>query len=518
MGSELKSKIRELIKANLDPYVVAYSFPVTILSEGLKSKYGGLSPGEETGDRVSVAGRVWHVRKHGGITFLDVYDQTGKIQVILRRDIVRGNSKLELLSKLVDKGDIIGVRGRVVKTKTGEVSVLAEDVELLAIAWRPIPFHEFGLKDPEQRYRERYLDIMLNSKVRKAIVNLYKVEMEMRRILDEKGFIEVHTPKLQPIYGGALAKPFTTTINALERTVYLSIAPETYLKRLVVAGLSKVYEIAVCFRNEDIDATHYPEFVQLEAYQAYADWNDMMELTEELISESIRRVYGDYKVGVEAGGETRVLDFSRPWKRIVLEDSIEEALKTKVKGRSREELLEIAKSLEIDVKDPRKGKILEKIFERIVVPNIWNPTFVTLFPRDISPLARTYRGDPEYVERFELYIGGLEIANGYSELNNPILQYYFFEEEERLRRLVGQEEAEVHPMDKDYIRALEYGMPPTGGVGIGLYRLMMVVGGLPSIKDVIPFTITAPENIKVLGEEFRELIDHYLSVKPGPGV
>jgi len=508
-GSSVFEKLRVLAERGLDPYVSAYRFEVTARAEDIRVKYSSLAPGDETNDVVSVAGRIWHVRSHGGITFIDLYDETGRIQVVVRRDVVEGNPKMGFLMGVIDKGDIVGVRGRVIRTRRGEISVLAEDVELLAIAWRPIPFHEFGVRDPEQRYRERYLDIMLNSKVRRAIVNLYRLEMEMRRILDSKGFIEVHTPKLQPIYGGALAKPFVTKVNALDRVVYLSIAPETYLKRLIVAGLYKVYEIAVCFRNEDIDATHYPEFVQLEAYQAFADWNDMMALTEELIAESVKSVYGGYRVEVDLGGSTKVLDFTRPWRRINLEDAIEDVLKTRVKGRSREELLEIARSLGVEVRDPRRGKVLEKLFEKLVVPSIVNPTFVTLFPGDISPLARPYRHDPGYAERFELYIAGLEIANGYSELNNPLLQYHFFKEEEELRRMAGLD-VEAHPMDRDYVRALEYGMPPTGGVGIGLYRLIMVLSGLPSIKDVIPFTITTPEHVELVVENGYEMVRRYL--------
>jgi len=511
LSFSIEAKIKELIRLGLDPYHVAYKYIVTSRAEDIKAKYSDLPPGSETEDYVSIAGRVWHIRRHGGIIFIDLYDETGRIQLVARRDIVSGNSKLESIVRLLDKGDIIGVKGKIIKTKTGEVSVLVNDIDILSIAWRPIPFHEFGVKDPEQRYRERYIDIMLNSKIRRAIVSLYRVEMEMRRILDEKGFIEVHTPKLQPIYGGALAKPFVTRINTLDMMVYLSIAPETYLKRLVVAGLFKVYEIAVCFRNEDIDTTHYPEFIQLEAYQAFADWNDMMNLTEELIAESVKRVYGDYKLEVERGGENIVIDFSRPWKRISLEESIEGVLNTSIRGKSREELREIASSLGVEVRDVRRGKILEKLFEKLVVPKTTNPTFVVLFPRDISPLARPYRENPDYAERFELYINGLEIANGYTELNNPILQYYFFKEEEELRKLAGGE-AEIHPMDKDYIRALEYGLPPTGGVGIGLYRLLMVLNSLPSIKDIIPFTITAPEDVKLVSEELQHLLEYYLKL------
>jgi len=505
---EAEEKLKRLRELGRDPYLISYRFDISAFASDIVSKYSWLKPGEETNDVVSLAGRIWHIRRHGRISFVDLYDQTGKIQVVVRSDVIRAEDR-EIL-ELIDKGDIIGVKGRVIKTKAGEVSILAESIDVLSISWRPIPFHEFGIKDPEQRYRERYLDIMLNSRVRQSIINLYRLEYSMRRILNDKGFIEVHTPKLQPIYGGALAKPFVTRIEALKREAYLSIAPETYLKRLVVAGLFRVYEIAVCFRNEDIDASHYPEFVQLEIYQAFADWNDIMNLVEELISESVKSVYGDYIVEVKGDGETYTLDFRRPWKRISLEDAIEQYGGISIKGRGEDEVLEIARSLGIEPTDPRRGKVLEKIFEKVAQPKIEGPTFITLYPRDISPLARPYRGDPRYSERFELYIKGLEIGNGYSELNNPALQYYFFKEEEELRKRAGRAEIESHPMDKDYIRSLEYGLPPTGGVGIGLYRLSMVLSGFTSIKDVIPFIYVAPEDFQCAVELNPNLLDLYL--------
>lgn len=507
-AEEVEEKIRRLRELGRDPYLVSYRYDISAFASEIVAKYSWLKPGEESSDSVSVAGRIWHIRRHGKITFIDLYDNTGRIQVVVRSDVVK-KEDLELL-ELLDKGDIIGVRGRVIRTKAGEISVLAEKIEVLSISWRPIPFHEFGIKDPEQRYRERYLDIMLNSRVRQSIINLYRLEYNMRKILNDKGFIEVHTPKLQPIYGGALAKPFVTRIEALKREAYLSIAPETYLKRLVVAGLFRVYEISVCFRNEDIDATHYPEFVQLEIYQAFADWNDIMMLVEELISESIKIVYGDYVIEVKGDKDTYVLDFRRPWRRISLEDAIEQYGKMNIKGKSEEEILEIARSLGLETTDPRRGKILEKIFEKVAQPKIENPTFITLYPRDISPLARPYRGDPRYSERFELYIRGLEIGNGYSELNNPALQYYFFKEEEELRKRSGRADIEAHPMDKDYIRSLEYGLPPTGGVGIGLYRLSMVLSGLSSIKDVIPFIYVVSDDFQCAVELNPRLLDLYL--------
>ena len=505
--SDLVKKLKRLRELGADPYRRAYRYDVTATSEEIKRKYSHLQPGEETNDYVSIAGRIWHIRRHGGIVFMDLYDHAGRIQIVLRRNIL-SRDKIELLD-LVDKGDFLGIRGRVIRTRAGEVSVLAEDLELLGISWRPIPFHEFGVKDPEQRYRERYLDILLNSRVRRALIDLYRIEMSMRRILDSKGFVEIHTPKLQPIYGGALAKPFVTRINALDREAYLSIAPETYLKRLVVAGIGRVYEIAVCFRNEDIDTTHYPEFVQLEAYKAFGDWSDMMDLTEELIAESVKEVYGDYKIEIKReNGETEIIDFSRPWPRISMEEAIERIGGVKIRGADQEEILRIARELGVDTTDPRRGKVIEKIFEKTVEKKLRNPTFITLFPRDISPLARPYREDPRYAERFEVFIAGLEIGNGYSELNNPIIQYLAFKEEEELRKRVGGE-IEAHPMDKDFIRALEYGLPPTGGVGIGLYRLIMILSGLPSIKDVVPFTYVVPDDFKTLAELSSELVDLY---------
>jgi lysyl-tRNA synthetase class 2 len=506
-AADAEEKLKKLRELGRDPYLNIYRYEVTAFASELVAKYSWLKPGEESSDIASVAGRVWHIRRHGKIVFIDLYDNTGKIQVVIRSDTIR-KEDLDVLG-LIDKGDIIGVRGRVIRTKAGEISILAESIEILSISWRPIPFHEFGIKDPEQRYRERYLDIMLNSRIRQSMVNLYRIEYSMRKILDDKGFIEVHTPKLQPIYGGALAKPFVTRIEALKREAYLSIAPETYLKRLVVAGLFRVYEIAVCFRNEDIDATHYPEFVQLEIYQAFADWNDIMMLVEELISEAVRSVYGDYVIEVKGDRETYTLDFRRPWRRIPLEDAIEQYGKISIKGRDEEEILDIARSLDIEIKDPRRGKILEKIFEKVAQPEIRNPTFITLYPRDISPLARPYRDDPRYSERFEIYIKGLEIGNGYSELNNPVLQYHFFKEEEELRKRSGRTDVETHPMDRDYIRSLEYGLPPTGGVGIGLYRLLMVLSGLSSIKDIIPFTYVIPETFQCAVELNPRLLQYY---------
>jgi len=499
----------QFVELGIDPYVTEYSFDVNETLAKIRERYSHLKSGEESQDRYSVAGRILGIRKHGKIVFMVFDDGTAQIQLVFRYDVVGEN--LWKIVNILNVGDIIGVIGRPVKTLRGELSLLVEKFKVLAITWRDYPEKWHGLADAEKRYRLRYLDLMLNKKVRDAVIAIYRIEKAFRDFLDSKGFIEIHTPKLQPVYGGALARPFVTKMFALNRDVYLSIAPETYLKRSVVANFFKVYEIAVCFRNEDIDAQHYPEFIQIEIYQAFSDWNGMMKLVEEMVSYAVKTVYGDYKVEVGKDGDKVVLDFTPPWRRIPLEEAIETFGHVKVKGKSFEELLKIAEELGIRVQDPRKGKLLEKIFEKVAQPKIQQPTFITLFPRDVSPLARPYRENPEYAERFEIYIGGLEVGNGYSELNNPIIQFHFFSKEEELRIKSKEkfEEVEHHPMDKDYVRALEHGMPPTAGVGIGIYRLIMILHGLDSIKDVIPYTIVEQDEFNTVAEQHPDILKHY---------
>jgi len=504
-----RHRIWKFIDIGIDPYLTEYRYEVTASIADIRKRYAHLNNGEETKDVYSIAGRVMGLRRHGKIVFGVLSDGTENIQLVFRYDIV--GERLWKVVEILNVGDIIGVRGRPIKTLRGELSILVEDFRVLSITWRDYPEKWHGIVDSEKRYRLRYLDIMLNEKVRNAIISTYKIEKAFRDFLDSRGFIEIHTPKLQPIYGGALARPFITKMYALDKTLYLSIAPETYLKRAVVANLFKVYEIAVCFRNEDIDAQHYPEFVQIEIYQAFADWNDMMELVENMISYAVKQTFGDYKIEVlRDTGERVELDFKPPWRRISLEDSIEIFGGIKIKNKDYDELIEIAKSLDIPIDDPRRGKIIEKIFEKVVEPKLLQPTYITLYPRDISPLARPYREDPRYSERFEIFLMGLEIGNGYSELNNPIVQYYFFKKEEDLRsRARAKEDLEYHPMDKDYVRALEFGMPPTAGVGIGIYRLVMQLLGLSSIKDVIPFTIVEQDEFSTIAEQFEDILRYY---------
>lgn len=506
-----KHRFWNFVALGVDPYLSEYRYEVSTTVSEIRSRYGYLSKGEESGDTCSIAGRIMGLRKHGKIVFAVLDDGTGTIQLVLRYDVL--GEKVWSIVELLNVGDVVGVRGRPMRTLRGELSILVNELSVLSITWRDYPEKWHGLADADKRYRLRYLDIMLNEKVRKAIVSMYKIEKSFRDYLDSKGFIEIHTPKLQSIYGGALARPFTTKMYALDKTVYLSIAPETYLKRAVIANLYKVYEIAVCFRNEDIDAQHYPEFIQIEIYQAFADWNDMMKLVEEMIAYSIKNVFGDYKVEIEHNGDRIELDFKPPWKRIPLEEAVESYGGIRVKGKSYEELSEMARNFGIEIDDPRRGKIIEKLFERFVEPKLVQPTYVILYPRDISPLARPYRNDPNYSERFELFVKSLEIGNGYSELNNPIVQYFFFKKEEDLRLKSMHrftDEVEYHPMDRDYVRALEYGMPPTAGVGIGIYRLIMILSGLPSIKDVIPFSIVELDEFKTVAENHEDILRYYI--------
>jgi len=507
-----RHRIWKLIELGLDPYITEYGFQVTSTAQQIKKLYNHLKPGESSEDEYAIAGRVMALRAHGKIVFAVLNDGTDNIQLVLRYDVLGENTWR--IIEMLNVGDIVGVRGNPMRTLRGELSILAKSLKLLAITWREYPDKWHGIVDADKRYRMRYLDLMLNNASREAIITTYRIERAFRSFLDERNFIEIHTPKLQPVYGGALARPFITKMYALNRDVYLSIAPETYLKRAVVANFFKVYEIAVCFRNEDIDAQHYPEFVQIEIYWAFADWNDMMKLVEEMVSSAIKEVFGDYKIERKVDGDVLEIDFRPPWKRIPLEDAVEEHIKVSIKNKTVEELREIARSFNVDVaNERRRGKIVEKLFEKFVQPNLVNPTFVTLFPRDISPLARPYRNDPRYAERFEVYVNRLEVGNGYSELNNPIVQYYFFKKEEELRNEVLKSkgiEGEFHPMDKDYVRALEFGMPPTAGVGIGIYRLVMAILGLPSIKDVIPFIIVEQDDYRTVAEEHPDILEYYI--------
>jgi lysyl-tRNA synthetase class 2 len=451
----------------------------------------------DEGPEVSVAGRIESWRPKGKVVFGHIEDPTGRIQVYLRRDDLGDGYEVV---NLLDLDDHVGVTGRLFRTKAGEITIRASNIELLAKSLRPLPRGKTqtgpegtvtfgGLTDPELRYRQRYADLAVHPDVRHVFVLRAKATAFMRRFLDERGFLEVETPVLQPLYGGAAAQPFVTHHNALDMRLYLRIADELYLKRLLVGGIERVYEIGHDFRNEGMDRTHNPEFTMLELYQAYADYHDMMALTEDLVSGVIKHCL-DAAV-VERDGKT--LDFTPPFRRVPFIDGIRERTGLDLRMASESEMRAMLVRANADpalVETLSGARLQDEVFRTFLEPHLIQPTFVVDYPKALSPLAKEHRDDPDLTERFELFVGGRELVNAFSELNDPDDQRRRFEDQ------VGQREAgnaDAHSYDADYIRALEYGMPPAGGLGLGVDRLMMLIADRPSIRDVILFPAMRPE-------------------------
>ena len=482
---ERLKKLEDLSRDGIDPY--PSTFPVTHHAGDLVSRYGaGDDATLAAAEPVALGGRVLSLRGHGKASFAHIKDQTGKIQIYVRQDAV-GESAYGLFQR-VDVGDFLGVRGRLFRTKTGELTVQAESLTLLAKSLRPLPDKWHGLSDVEVRYRQRYVDLIANPPVVELFRRRARIVAEIRRFFDARSFLEVETPMMHPIPGGAAARPFVTHHNALNLSLYLRIAPELHLKRCVVGGLERVYEINRNFRNEGLSTQHNPEFTMLEFYQAYADYQDLMVLTEELLLQLVRAVCGSETITYQG----REICFAPPWPRL----SLEEAL-VKLGGLSPQEvrtadaLRTAAEASGVAVKPTWGwGKLLVELFEARVEEQLVPPTFITDFPAELSPLAKARTDDPRYAQRFELYVAGLELANAYTELNDP---------REQRRRLEAQAEAraagdeEAHCMDDDFLRALEYGLPPTAGEGIGIDRLVMLLTDAPSIRDVILFPLLRPE-------------------------
>ncbi len=445
---------------------------------------------------VAIAGRIMSLRSMGKAAFGHIMDASSRIQIYVRQDQV-GDAAFEVFN-LVDIGDIVGIKGTVHKTRAGEITIFAQQFVLLTKNLRPLPVVkeriEDGQKvtydafaDTELRYRQRYVDLIVNKNVRDTFVMRSKVVTAMRRYLDGKGYLEVETPVLQPIYGGAAARPFTTHHNALDMTLYLRIADELYLKRLIVGGFEGVYEISKDFRNEGIDRSHNPEFTMMELYVAYEDYSFMMNLVEEMINTICQDVLGSSKVMYQ-GGE---LDFTPPWPRLRLFDAIQKYAGVDLYGKSRDELRSAAKSLHIEIESFwDSGKILDEIVKEKVEPHLIQPTFLCDYPVELSPLAKRHRDDPKLVERFESFVAGREISNAFSELNDPIDQRGRFEQQMAMKE-AGDDEAQM--LDEDFLKALEYGMPPTAGLGMGIDRLVMLLTDSPSIRDVILFPTMRPE-------------------------
>lgn len=479
-------KLQQLREMGLDPFHIE-RYACTHSLQDVHDNEDNLM-----GQTVSVAGRIFSVRNMGKITFIHLMDSTGKLQIYIRQDEM--NERYELID-LWDIGDFLGVKGFVFRTKTGETSIHVQEFQLLSKAIRPVPFPKekgehrwYGMHDVEQRYRQRYLDLLVNPDSRETLLKRCRVISETRRFLEEEGFIEVETPVLQPMAGGAAARPFKTFHNELKTELQLRIALELYLKRLVVGGIDKVFEIGRVFRNEGFSTRHNPEFTLMELYQAYANLEDIMDLVERLFLYVAQRVNGSSTLQSE--GVT--IDFAKPWERLRLMDLIEQHTGL---SESAFETLESARAaaekvgLEAERRDS-PGIIIEKLLEKFVVQHLQQPTFVYGFPLDTSPLAKLEPDNPLYTRRFEGYLLGKEVANAFSELNDPIEQRRRFDGQQHLRQL-GDEEA--HPYDEDFVHSLEYGMPPTGGLGIGMDRMALLLTGAHSIRDVILFPQLKPE-------------------------
>lgn len=481
LAQERIEKIKKLREMGVDPY--PYSFKDYVFSSLLLEKYNHLKEGEATKDTISIMGRLMTVREMGKASFGHIQDQEGQIQIYFREEDLKNFE----VFKLCDLGDIIGVKGEVFKTKKGEITVWAREFVLLSKSILPLPDKFHGLQDTEIRYRQRYVDLIANPEVKKTFLLRSKIVSAVREYLDTKGFVEVEIPTLQPVYGGASARPFKTHINAWNRDLFLSISPELYLKRLIVGGYEKVYTICKNFRNEGVDKTHNPEFTMMECYWSGVDYEDMMKLTEDLYEFVAKNVLGTTEI-VYQGTK---MSLKKPWKRMTMYDAIKEYGKIDVKKLSDKELFALLKTHKIDSHGMTRGLAIAALFEKLCEEKLIQPIFITDHPRETTPLCKLKRGDSALIERFEPYINGWEIGNGYSELTDPILQKQFLEEQEERGR-GGDEEA--HQMDTDYIRAMEYGMPPTGGVGLGIDRMVILLTNASSIKEVIFFPTMKPEN------------------------
>ncbi len=487
-------KLKEIRELGVEPY--PYKYEQKDHAEELIKEFSKLKKKEKTKKTAQIAGRLMRFRQMGKASFGDIRDETGKVQVYFKQDVL-GKEKYKFLKK-IDLGDILGVKGIVFKTKTGELTLEVKDYELLCKAIRPLPEKFHGLKDPELRYRKRYLELIMNPEIKELFVKRTKIIDSIREALNKRNFLEVDTPVLQPIYGGANARPFKTHLNALDMDVFLRISNELYLKRLIVGGFEKVYEFSKDFRNEGIDKSHNPEFVNLELYQAYADYNDVMELTEELFLGAAKQVLGK-ETKIKFGDST--IDLKKPWKRMSMKEAVKKYAEIeidKVEEKDFKDLIE-RHNLEIEGMVSRT-KLLVALFEELVEEKLIQPVFITQHPIETTPLCKPDKKEEGYVERFELFIAGMEMANAYSELNDPVLQRKLLEGQAAELR-AGAEEA--HPMDEDFIESIEQGMPPTGGVGIGIDRLVMILTGKTSIREVIFFPFMRQE-IRAEGVRARE--------------
>lgn len=498
-----REKRQKLMDLGIDPYP-ADLYPISHKSSDIKNNY-------QEGEEVIVAGRLMRRKIQGKASFGSIQDDSGRVQVYFNRDeICPGEDKFkynDLFKKLLDLGDFIGVEGTVFKTQVGEISVMVKDFKLLSKSLKPLPLPKTdsegnvydAFTDPEMRYRQRYVDLVVNPQVKDVFVKRTKLFSAMRQFFNDAGYMEVETPVLQPIPGGAAARPFVTHHNALDIPLYMRIANELYLKRLIAGGFEGVYEFSKNFRNEGMDRTHNPEFTAMEIYVAYKDYNWMMEFTEQLLehcakatNESTECTFGEHKI-----------DFKAPYKRVTMRDSILEFTGFDIDGKSEDELRKAALEMNLEVDETMgKGKLIDEIFGEKCEGKYIQPTFIIDYPKEMSPLCKKHRENPDYTERFELMVCGKEIANAYSELNDPIDQRERFEEQVRLAEK-GDDEA-TGMIDQDFLRALEYGMPPTSGLGIGMDRLIMFLTDNAAIQEVLFFPQMKPEKFGQKGPDLNE--------------
>jgi lysyl-tRNA synthetase class 2 len=480
-------KLERLKDVGIDPYGGPFAVKDRVSEIAKRCGTANKEELEERDEKCTIAGRIVSFRGFGKASFAHIQDATGKIQVYFKKDVLGKNYDT---LKNIDIGDIVGVRGHLFRTKTDELTIQVDSFNLLCKSLRPLPEKWHGLKDIEIRYRQRYLDLIVNPHVRNAFFTRSKVIHAIRKFFDNRGFIEVETPMMHQIPGGATARPFKTHHKALGIDLYLRIAPELYLKRLLVGGYEKVYEINKNFRNEGISTKHNPEFTMLEFYIAYVDYRYLMDFTEELITHLCREVIGDLRIPYGEDGKG-IIDFTPPWPRLSMQDAMEQQGIAPSVFRDIQKAREVAIKNNIDIPDKvTHGKILDEIFKEKVEPQLVQPIFIVDYPVELSPLAKRKQDAPELVERFELFIGTREIANAFSELNDPADQRGRFLKQVEARDM-GDEEANF--MDEDFIRALEYGMPPAAGEGIGIDRLLMLLTNSPSIRDVILFPQLKPE-------------------------
>ncbi|TNE80383.1 MAG: lysine--tRNA ligase [Bacteroidetes bacterium] len=491
-----REKLEKLRALGIDPYP-AEAFDVNVNAAEIKANYENNKLDYKN---VSIAGRVMSFRIMGKASFAELKDHTGKIQIYVNRDEICPDEDKTLYNdvwkKLLDRGDFIGIKGYVFTTQVGEISIHVTELKVLAKSLKPLPavktdeegnVHD-AFADPEQRYRQRYVDLIVNEHVKETFVKRTQIVNAMREFFNKHGYLEVDTPVLQAIPGGAAARPFTTHHNALDIPLYLRIANELYLKRLIVGGFDGVYEFSRNFRNEGMDRTHNPEFTVMEIYVAYKDYNWMMDFTEAMLEHVVTKTNGG-KTEVKLGDN--VIDFKRPFPRITMYDAIKQYTGVDISGMDEEQLRDVCKDLGIHAdKSMGKGKLIDEIFGEKCEKNFIQPTFITDYPIEMSPLCKKHRDNPELTERFELMINGKEVANAYSELNDPIDQRERFEEQ---MRLMDRGDDEAMFIDQDFLRALEYGMPPTSGMGIGVDRLVMMLTNNPSIQEVLLFPQMRPE-------------------------